>query len=98
MGENTLFRDFDDKESLFWSTLGAYFAVLDTQGELLKKIANCEPPEVVLPKILELFADTVSYRPELIRLAAVAFLEMHQRARHSSRSVYRPLCRQSVNI
>ena len=43
----------------------------------MEKIANCEPPEVVLPKILELFADNASYRPELIRLIAVAFLEMH---------------------
>jgi AcrR family transcriptional regulator len=77
MSENTLFRHFDDKESLFWSTLSEHFAVLDLQMGLLDKIANCEPPEVVLPEILELFADTVSYRPELLRLTAVAFLEMH---------------------
>ena len=77
MSENTLFRHFDDKESLFWSTLHAHFAALDFQRDLLEKIVNCEPPEVVLPRILELFADTVSYRPELLRLIAVAFLEMH---------------------
>jgi AcrR family transcriptional regulator len=76
MSENTLFRHFDDKESLFWSTLRAHFAALEFKRDLLDQIANCEPPEVVLPKILELFADTVSYRPELIRLAAVAVLEM----------------------
>ena len=50
---------------------------MDFQRDLLEKIANCEPPEVVLPKVLELFADTVNYRPELLRLTAVAFLEMH---------------------
>jgi AcrR family transcriptional regulator len=77
MSENTLFRHFDDKEGLFWSTLRAHFAALDFQRDLLEKIANCEPPEVVLPKILELFADTASYSPELLRLIAVAFLEMH---------------------
>lgn len=77
MSENTLFRHFNDKESLFWSTLRAHFAALDFQQDLLEKIANCEPPEVVLPKILELLDDTVSYRPELPRLIAVAFLEMH---------------------
>lgn len=77
ISENTLFRHFDDKESLFWSTLRAHLAAVDLQQDLLKKIANCEPPEVVLPKILELFADTVSYRPELLRLAAVAVLELH---------------------
>ena len=77
MSENTLFRHFDDKEDLFWSTLRAHFAAMDFQRDLLEKIANCEPPEVVLPKVLELFADTVNYRPELLRLTAVAFLEMH---------------------
>lgn len=77
MSENTLFRHFDDKESLFWSTLRDHFAAVDFQRDLLEKIVNCEPPEVVLPKILELFADTASYRPELLRLIAVAFLEMH---------------------
>jgi AcrR family transcriptional regulator len=77
MSENTIFRHFKDKENLFWSTLRAHFAALDFQQDLLEKIANCEPPEVVLPKILELLADTVSYRPELPRLIAVAFLEMH---------------------
>jgi AcrR family transcriptional regulator len=75
--ENTLFRHFEDKESLFWATLGANFGALDFQRGLLEKMANCEPPEVVLPKILELFDDTVSYRPELLRLTLVAFLEMH---------------------
>ncbi len=77
IAENTIFRHFDDKESLFWSTIGAHFGALEFQRDLLEKIANCEPPEVVLPMILELFADTVNYRPELLRLAAVAFLELH---------------------
>jgi AcrR family transcriptional regulator len=75
--ENTLFRHFEDKESLFWATLNANFETLDPQRGLLEKMANCASPEVVLPKILELLADTVSYRPELLRLIAVAFLEMH---------------------
>lgn len=81
MSENTLFRHFDDKENLFWSTLGAGIAALDINRALLEKIANSEPPEVVLPKILELFADTASYRPELLRLIAVAFLEMHPKGK-----------------
>jgi AcrR family transcriptional regulator len=79
MSENTLFRYFEDKESLFWVTLGAHFGTLGFERDLQQRIANCEPPEVVLPKILELFADTASYRPQLLRLAAVAYLEMHPR-------------------
>ena len=31
MSENTLFRHFDDKENLFWSTLREHFAALDFQ-------------------------------------------------------------------
>jgi AcrR family transcriptional regulator len=77
LSENTLFRHFVDKENLFWSTLGEHFAAVSIQRDLMEKIANCEPPELVLPKILELFADTARYRPELLRLIAVAFLEMH---------------------
>jgi len=77
IAENTLFRHFEDKESLFWATLSSYFGPLDIERSLLAKIAHGEPPEVVLPKILELFADTVSYRPELLRLTLVAFVEMH---------------------
>lgn len=77
VSELTVFRQFKDKESLFWSALGAQFADMDFQRELLEKMAQCEPPEVVLPKILDLIADTASYRPELVRLIGVAFLEMH---------------------
>lgn len=77
MSENTLFRHFDDKENLFWSTLGEGIAAVDINRTLREKMASSEPPEVVLPKILELLADTASYRPELLRLIGVAFLEMH---------------------
>jgi len=77
VSELTIFRQFKDKESLFWSTLGEHFVGMNLERDLLEKIADGEPPEVVLPEIVEVFADTVSYRPELLRLMAVAFLEMH---------------------
>ena len=80
MSENTLFRYFDHKEDLFWSTLRAYTASVEIRRDLLEGISNCEPLEMVLPKILELFSDTASYRPELLRLILVAFLEMHPKA------------------
>jgi AcrR family transcriptional regulator len=80
VSENTLYRHFDHKEDLFWSTLGTYSAGLKFRRDLLEGLATCDSPEVVLPKILELFADTVSYRPELLRLIAVAFLELHWKA------------------
>ena len=80
ISENTLFRHFNDKEGLFWSTLHAYSASVDIRPDLLEGIALCEPPELVLPKILELFSDAASYRPELLRLMAIAFVEMHPKA------------------
>ena len=80
VSENTLFRFFDHKEDLFWSTLRTHSASVVLSRDLLEGLANCESPERILPKILELLCDTASYRPELLRLIAVAFLEMHPKA------------------
>jgi AcrR family transcriptional regulator len=80
VSENTLFRQFDNKEELFWSSLRSYSAGLKFRQDVLKGITQCDSPEVVLPKIIEMFADTVNYRPELLRLIAVAFIELHTKA------------------
>jgi AcrR family transcriptional regulator len=80
VSENTLFRHFDCKEDVFWSALRAHCAELKPGRELLDGMARGDAPEAVLPRILELLADTVNYRPELLRLVAVAFLELHARA------------------
>lgn len=77
ISENTLFRHFEDKESLFWATLRAHFATFAFQRDLQEKIASRESLEVVLPKILDLLADTASYKSDLLRLILVAFIEMH---------------------
>ena len=80
VSENTLFRYFECKEDLFWSSLRLHSAGLRFRADLLEGIANCDSPEVVLPKLLELLADTVSYRPVLLQLIAVAFVELHWKA------------------
>jgi AcrR family transcriptional regulator len=80
VSENTLFRHFDRKEDLFWSALRSHCAGLKMHRDLVEGIARCDGPEVVLPRILEMLEDTVNYRPELIRLVAVAFLEMNTKA------------------
>jgi hypothetical protein len=46
----------------------------------MEGLTECHPPELVLPKIVEMLADTANYRPELLRLIAVAFLELHTKA------------------
>ncbi|MGD0737175.1 MAG: TetR/AcrR family transcriptional regulator [Terracidiphilus sp.] len=80
VSENTLFRHFDNKEELFWSCLRSYSAGLKFRHDLLKAITQCDAPEMVLPKIIEMLADTANYRPELIRLIAVAFIELRVKA------------------
>jgi AcrR family transcriptional regulator len=80
VSENTLFRHFDNKEELFRSSLRSYSAGLHFRQDVLKGIAQCESPELVLPKIIEMLADTISFRPELLRLIAVAFVELHTKA------------------
>jgi AcrR family transcriptional regulator len=77
VGENTLFRHFDHKEELFWSTLRHYSSGLKLRRDLEEGLAQCRPPEIVLPKIIEQLNDTASYKPELLRMIAVAFLELH---------------------
>jgi AcrR family transcriptional regulator len=80
VSENTLFRHFEHKEDLFWSALRSEAAALKLRRDLLDGMAQCGDPEVVLPKIFELFSDTVSYKPVFLRLLAVAFLEFHWKA------------------
>lgn len=77
VGENTLFRQFDHKEELFWSTLRHYSSGLKLRRDLLEGMEHCRPPEIVLPKIIEQLNDTASFKPELLRMIAVAFLELH---------------------
>jgi AcrR family transcriptional regulator len=80
VSENTLFRHFEHKEDLFWSALQYHAEGLKLRRDLLEGIAQCGAPEVVLPKIFELFTDTANYQPVLLRLLAVAFLELHWKA------------------
>lgn len=77
VSENTLFRHFDHKEDLFWSALRSRSTGLKLRRDLLDGIATGDDPEVVLPKIIDLLVDTVIFKPELLRLIAVAFLELH---------------------
>jgi AcrR family transcriptional regulator len=80
VSENTLFRHFDSKEKLFWSSLQLYSAGLIFKQDLMGGLEQCESPEVVLPKIIDMLSDTVKYRPELLQLIAIAFVEKRTKA------------------
>jgi AcrR family transcriptional regulator len=76
VSENTLFRHFDHKEDIFWSALSMHIEALKPQWELLDASAADDAPEVALPKILELLAHTVKNQSDVIRLTAIAILEL----------------------
>ncbi len=80
VSENTIFRHFDRKEDLFWSALRARCSVVNLRRDIVQGMTDGDAPEVILPKIIEFIADIHNYSPELLRLIAVALLEMQWKA------------------
>jgi len=80
ISENTLFRHFEHKENLFWATLRTYLHEFELRRELRDGIAECAAPEIVLPLILAQFVDIAILKPELLRLIAIAFIELRWKA------------------
>jgi AcrR family transcriptional regulator len=90
VSENTLFRHFARKEDLFWSALQSRTAMI-AQWDLLNGIRAGDAPEVVLPKILEVLTEMVSNQPEVLRLIAIAYLELQGKAEAHCRDLLSPL-------
>ena len=80
VSENTLFRHFDRKEDVFWSALRTRCAAIKLRRDMVDGMRYGHAPEVVLPKIIEFLIDILHYSPDVLRLIAVAFLEMHSKA------------------
>jgi AcrR family transcriptional regulator len=80
ISENTLFRHFDHKEDIFWAALRAGLNGLKLRKDLVDGITECHAPEIVLPQILSLIVDTVTFKPELLCLIAVALIELRWKA------------------
>ncbi|HEV2135923.1 MAG TPA: TetR/AcrR family transcriptional regulator [Terracidiphilus sp.] len=80
ISENTLFRYFEHKEDLFWAALRSRLSGLQLRRDLLSGIAGDASPEIVLPQILTQLVDTAILKPELLRLIAVAFIELRWKA------------------
>jgi AcrR family transcriptional regulator len=70
VGENTLFRQFEHKEELFWSIFRYHSSGLKLRRDLVEELAQSEPPEVDLPKLLNLLSEMLTYKPELLRMIA----------------------------
>jgi AcrR family transcriptional regulator len=80
ISENTLFRYFEHKEDLFWAALRSRLSGLQLRRDLLSGIAGGASPEIVLPQLLTQLVDTAILKPELLRLIAVAFIELRWKA------------------
>lgn len=80
ISENTLFRYFEHKEDLFWAALRSRLSGLELRRDVLSGITGGASPEVVLPQILTQLVDTAILKPELLRLIAVAFIELRWKA------------------
>jgi AcrR family transcriptional regulator len=80
VSENTIFRHFDHKEDIFWAAIHLQLTGLKPTWDLLNGIAQGDSPDVVLPKIIEMLEDTVVYRSELLRLIAIAIIELPTKA------------------
>jgi AcrR family transcriptional regulator len=80
VSENTIFRHFDRKEDLFWAVLRTRCAGVKLRRDVLDGMREGHAPEVILPKIIEFLTDILNYSPELLRLIAVAMLEMQWKA------------------
>jgi AcrR family transcriptional regulator len=80
VSENTLFRHFDRKEELFWSALRSRASAVSLRRDIVEGISDCDGPEVLLPRIIGYLSDILNFAPDLLRLIAVAFLEMQWKA------------------
>lgn len=80
VNENSIFRHFDRKEDLFWSALRSRCTAIKLRRDVVEGLAAGEAPETVLPKLIEFLSDILNFSPELLRLIAVALLEMQWKA------------------
>jgi TetR/AcrR family transcriptional repressor of mexJK operon len=91
VSEVTVFRYFDHKDDIFWAALQSCFSSIKPRLNLLGAASRDESPEVMLPVIVCLLVDIVTYSPELMRLVAVALLELRGPAEEICRENLTPL-------
>lgn len=91
VSEVTVFRYFEHKDDIFWSALQSCFSSIKPRLTLLVRSSKDMTPEVMLPEIVCLLVDVVTFNPELMRLIAVALLELHGPAEKVCRDNLTPL-------
>jgi AcrR family transcriptional regulator len=91
VSEVTIFRYFEHKDDIFWSALHSSFDSIRARLESLDRSAQRDNPEVMLPQLISLLVDVATYSPEMIRLVAVALLELRGKAEDLCRENLTPL-------
>jgi AcrR family transcriptional regulator len=80
VSEVTVFRYFDHKEDIFLLALNSSFSSIKPRMDMFDQGSERRVPEDMLREILSLLIDMAKYSPELTKLVAIAFLELHGRA------------------
>jgi len=76
VSENTLFRHFASKENLFWHSLRGGMAAVKSSLDSSEGIRDGDAPEVALPKMFNVLVNAISSSPGVLRLMAVACIEL----------------------
>jgi AcrR family transcriptional regulator len=85
VSEVTVYRYFEHKEDIFWSALDLSFSGVELRLKLFTSTTAHEAPEIMLLRVIRVLRDIVSFSPELVRLVAVAFLEVHGKSEEACR-------------
>jgi AcrR family transcriptional regulator len=91
VSEVTVFRYFEHKDDIFWSALHSCFSAVRGRLDALDRSARRDDPEVMLPQLISLLVDIATYSPEVVRLVAVALLELRGKAEDVCRENLTPL-------
>jgi AcrR family transcriptional regulator len=91
VSEVTLYRYFERKEDVFWAALTSSFDSLKPRLAALEPGSRNATTEMFLRRILNLLFDTATFNPELVRLIAVALLEVRGRAQDVCREHMTPI-------
>lgn len=91
VSEVTLYRYFERKEDVFWSALASCFDAVKPRLGMLEANGRSSAPDVFLPRILNVLLDTATFSPELIRLVAIALLEVRGKAEEVCREHMTPI-------
>ena len=91
VSEVTVYRYFEHKEDIFWSALASCFSTIKPRLGLLNSNVDTDLPEIILPRALSLLIDTATFSPDLVRMVAVAFVEVRGKAEEACREHLAPL-------